>query len=160
MLKVVSNTTPLISLLKISRLDILESLYKKILIPKAVYDEVEAGKNKDYYSDLLEFPWIDVVEIEDKQAIKYYVDIDAGEAEAILLATEIQADLIIMDEKLGRLHAKHADLKVTGTAGVLIKAKSEGWVTEVRPLLFELIKKDVWIGEKLVNEILNQVGEA
>ncbi|MCA1762187.1 MAG: hypothetical protein ABR574_08480 [Cryomorphaceae bacterium] len=70
MLKVVSNTTPLISLLRISRLDILESLYKKILIPRAVYDEVEAGKNKDYYSDLLEFPWIDVVEIEDKQAIK------------------------------------------------------------------------------------------
>lgn len=50
--KVVSNTTPLISLLKISRLDILRELYKEITIPFAVYQEIEAGKSKDYYQDL------------------------------------------------------------------------------------------------------------
>jgi predicted nucleic acid-binding protein len=52
MLKIVSNTTPLISLLKLSRLDILKELYGQVFIPTAVYNEIEAGKHKDYYQDL------------------------------------------------------------------------------------------------------------
>lgn len=129
--KVVSNTTPIISLLKLNRLDLLSHLYKKIHIPSAVYKEIEAGKAKGYYQDLSKIDWIDIVEIQDKQAVKYFLDLDAGEAEAIVLATEINADLIILDEKLGRFHAKHADLKVTGTIGVLIKAKVAGLINEL-----------------------------
>lgn len=64
-----------------------------------------------------------------------------------------------MDEKLGRFHAKHADLKVTGTIGVLIKAKTEGYIKELKPLLKELTDKAVWINEKLIMEILEIVGE-
>lgn len=58
MLKVVSNTTPIISLLKLSKLELLESLYKEIIIPFAVYEEIEAGKNKAYYQDLSKVNWI------------------------------------------------------------------------------------------------------
>ncbi len=159
MLKVVSNTTPIISLLKQSRLDILKSLYEEILIPTAVYYEIEAGKNKDYYVDLSKLDWIKIVPIKDKQAVKYFLDLDSGEAESIVLATEINADLIILDEKLGRFHAKHAGLKVTGTIGVLIKAKKQGIIEELKPLLYELTTKDVWFSEKLINEILNMIGE-
>ena len=75
------------------------------------------------------------------------------------MATEVGADLIIMDEKLGRFHAKHADLKVTGTVGVLIKAKREGIINELKPLLFELRARDVWISEKFIDEILSLVHE-
>ena len=135
MLKVVSNTTPIISLLKLSKLDILKNLYSEINIPYAVFQEVEAGRNKDYYTNLSNLNWINILEIQDKQAVKYFLDLDSGEAEAIVLATEIKADLIILDEKLGRFHAKHADLKVTGTIGVLIKAKKEGLINELKPLL-------------------------
>lgn len=160
MLKVVSNTTPIISLLKLLRLDILEKLYSEISIPNAVFQEIEVGKNKKYYQDLSKINWINIVEIQDKQAVKYFLDLDSGEAEAIVLATEINADLIIMDEKLGRFHAKHADLKVTGTIGVLIKAKKQGLISELRPVLYELTNKGIWISEKLIKEILIQVGEA
>ena len=160
MLKVVSNTTPIISLLKISKLDILKNLYSEINIPYAVFQEVEAGRNKDYYTNLSNLNWINILEIQDKQAVKYFLDLDSGEAEAIVLATEIKADLIILDEKLGRFHAKHADLKVTGTIGVLIKAKKEGLINELKPLLFELTKKEVWISDKLIYEILKQIGES
>ncbi len=156
---IVSNTTPLISLLKLSRLDILNKLYGVISIPTAVFQEIEAGKSKKYYNDLSKIEWIDIVEIQDKQAVKYFLDLDSGEAEAIVLATEINADLIILDEKLGRFHAKHADLNVTGTIGILIKAKKKGLIKELRPILNELTNKDVWISEKLIKEILIQVGE-
>lgn len=158
--KVVSNTTPLISLLKLARLDILKELYSEIHIPRAVFREIEEGRKKKYYQDLTKNNWIRIVEIQDRQAVKCFLDLDAGEAEAIVLATEINADLILLDEKLGRFHAKHANLKVTGTIGVLIKAKKQGLIKELRPLLYQLTAKDVWIHEKLIQEILKQVGEA
>lgn len=157
--KIVSNTTPIISLLKLNRLDLLQKLYKQINIPSAVCKEIEAGKAKGYYKDLTRVDWINIIEIQDKQAVKYFLDLDAGEAEAIVLATELNADLIILDEKLGRFHAKHADLKVAGTIGILIKAKSDGLIEELKPLLDELTDKGVWISEKLKSEILKKVGE-
>ena len=157
--KIVSNTTPIISLLKLNQLELLQKIYTEIYIPTAVYKEIEAGKAKGYYKDLSEIDWINIIEIQDKQAVKYFLDLDAGEAEAIVLATELNADLIILDEKLGRFHAKHADLKVTGTIGILIKAKSEGLIEKLEPLLNELTNKEVWISEKLKSEILKKVGE-
>lgn len=157
--KIVSNTTPIISLLKLNRLDLLQKLYTQIYIPTAVFNEIEAGKTKGYYKDISKIDWINISDIQDEQAVKYFLDLDAGEAEAIVLATEISADLIILDEKLGRFHAKHADLKVTGTIGVLIKAKTKGYIDELKPLLNELTDKEVWISEKLKREILKTVGE-
>jgi predicted nucleic acid-binding protein len=159
MLKVVSNTTPIISLLKLNRLDLLKQLYKQVHIPVAVFNEIEAGKDKGFYKDLSKISWIKIVEIQDKQAVKYFLDLDSGEAEAIVLATELNASLIILDEKLGRFHARHADLKVTGTIGILIKAKKAGYIHELRPLMDELTKNNVWISEKLKREILIQTGE-
>ena len=159
MLKVVSNTTPIISLLKLSCLDILKELYSEINIPSAVYNEIEMGRKKEYYQDLRKIEWIKIKPIQNKQSVKYFLDLDAGEAEAIVLATEIGADLIILDEKLGRFHAKHADLKVTGTIGVLIKAKNAGLIKNVKPLLVELTKKEVWISDSLISEICKLTGE-
>jgi len=157
--RVVSDTTPLISLLKISQLDLLQRLYGEILIPKAVFNEVEAGKGKHFYTDFLKLPWIKVVGIANEEALNQFFDLDAGEAEAIVLATELHADLILVDEKLGRWHAKHAGLKVSGTIGVLIKAKREGLIPGIKQMLDDLIARNVWIGEKLKTEILKQVGE-
>lgn len=159
MLKVVSNTTPIISLLKLNRLDLLQKLYSQIYVPNAVFEEIEAGKTKEYYKDLSTINWIIITKIQDKQALNSFIDLDAGEAEAIVLATEIDADLILLDEKLGRFHAKHADLKITGTLGVLAKSKSEGYIESLEPLLNELKDKTVWISEKLKTKILKIVGE-
>ncbi len=159
MLKVVSNTTPIISLLKLSKLEILKELYSEVSIPFAVFQEIEAGKNKSYYQDLTKLSWINIHKIQEVNTLKYFLDLDAGEAEAIVLATEIGADLIIIDEKIARYHAIHADLKVTGTIGILIKAKKQGLVSSLKPLLYELTEKNVWISEKLIVEILNLVEE-
>lgn len=159
MRKIVSNTTPIISLLKISKLSVLQELYGEIFVPHAVFEEIEAGKDKDFYADLSKIEWIKIVNINDRNALKYFLDIDAGEAEAIILATELNADLILMDEKLGRFYANNADLTISGTLGVLIKAKTLGFISAIKPLLIELRQKEVWINEKLMNEVLKLAGE-
>jgi uncharacterized protein len=159
MLKVVSNTTPIISLLKLAKLDLLKNLYNEISIPFAVFQEIEAGKNKAYYQDLSKIDWIKIVAIKDKKALKYFLDLDLGEAEAIVLANEIEANLIILDEKLGRFHAKHVGLKVTGTIGILLKAKSNGLIDAIKPIILELIEKEIWISEALLREILLKAKE-
>ncbi len=73
--------------------------------------------------------------------MSYFLDLDKGEAEAIVLATEKEADLIILDESLGRFHAKHSRLKVTGTIGIHLKAKQLGHINKLKPLLLELREK-------------------
>ncbi|MCB9427064.1 MAG: DUF3368 domain-containing protein [Flavobacteriales bacterium] len=154
MLKVVSNTTPIISLLKIDKLQVLKDLYGEVYIPQEVFNEIEAGKNKEFYADLSQIDWIKVEKIKDEKSLSYFLDLDKGEAEAIVLATENEADLIILDESLGRFHAKHVGLKVTGTMGVLLKAKQLGYVKELKPLLFELRTKNVWLSDGFIESIL------
>lgn len=152
--KVVSNTTPIISLLKIDKLIVLKNLYGEIFIPHEVFNELEAGKNKEYYTDLSKIAWIKVVKIKDEKSLSYFLDLDKGEAETIILATELGADLTILDETLGRYHAKHAKLKITGTLGILLKAKKSGYITELKPLLYELMDKGIWLSKNLIEKTL------
>ena len=157
--KVVSNTTPIISLLKIGKLEILKDLYDEIYIPQEVFNEIEAGKHKKYYLNLLTFEWIKIEQIQDRKSISYFLDLDKGEAEAIVLATESEADLILLDESLGRFHAKHAGLRVTGTIEILVKAKKQGLISELKPLILELKEKGVWLSESLIERILELANE-
>ncbi|MGC4128506.1 MAG: DUF3368 domain-containing protein [Bergeyella sp.] len=159
MRKVVSNTTPVISLLKIGKLHILKDLYGEILIPLEVFNEIEAGKNKAFYTDLSKIEWIKIEKIRNETSLSYFLDLDKGEAEAIILATEKEADLIILDETLGRFYARHAGLKITGTVGILLKAKQKGYLPELKPLLFELKAKEVWFSNNFIKEILKLAGE-
>ncbi len=154
MLKIVSNTTPLISLLKIEKLTILEELYGRIIIPQEVYNELESGKHKDYYIDLTTLNWIEIKSIENRKALSYLMDLDKGEAETIILAKEIKADLVIIDERVGRYYAKNANLKITGTLGVLLKAKNEGILKAIKPHLTELKEKGIWLSDTLIADIL------
>lgn len=160
MLKVVSNTTPIIALLKIDKLTILESLYTEIYIPKEVYNELEKGKNKEYYKKISKIDWIKVREIKDKRSLQYFLDLDKGEAETIILANEKKADLVIIDENLGRFHARNSNLKITGTLGILLKAKNDGLIETIKPLLNELKNKGIWLSEQLIEKVLVLANES
>ena len=159
MRKVVSNTTPIISLLKVGKLEILKELYQELFIPYEVYLEIEAGKNKEYYTDLTKVEWIRIVKIQSKKSLLFFLDLDKGEAEAIVLANETNADLIILDETLGRFHAKHIGLNVTGTIGILLKAKENGIIDKIKPILNELSQKGIWLSEKLIKLTLTKAFE-
>jgi predicted nucleic acid-binding protein len=157
--KVVSNTTPILSFLKIGKLDILKTLYKNILIPQAVYQEIETGKDRDYYTDLKKLDWVSIKCIKTRQSRMYLFDLDDGEAETIILAQEQNADLVIIDEKCGRRYARQLGLPVTGTIGILLKAKKQGLIAGITPLLQELLDKQTWFSADMVKKAIELAGE-
>ena len=99
------------------------------------------------------------MKIQSEKSLLFFLDLDKGEAEAIVLANETNADLIILDETLGRFHAKHIGLNVTGTIGVLLKAKEKGIIDKIKPILNELSQKGIWLSEKLIKQTLTKASE-
>lgn len=160
-LRVVSNTTPIIALSLIGRLDLARDLYGEVLIPPAVHEEVMAGgANRAGSVELQRAHWFRTVPLTDPRHADLLVDLDRGEAEAIALALEIEADLLLVDERLARRHAQHVGLTITGTLGLLLKAKEQGLVTEIRPLIQQLRSKRIRLGENVIQRALQLAREA
>lgn len=87
-------------------------------------------------------------------------ELDIGEAEAIALAVEVQAEQILMDERRGRLVATRLNLRPTGILGILVEAKNRGLVAKVKPLLDALVNEaGFWVAEPLYNRVLQLVHE-
>lgn len=159
MRKIISNTTPILSLLKINKLHLLRELYGKIIIPNAVFQEIEKGKDKLFYKNLALLDWIIIETIKNNNPKEYIFDLDEGEAEVLILAKEQNADLVIMDEITGRRYAKQLNLNLTGTIGILLKAKETGLIKSVKKLLTELIEKGTWLHPNLISKTLELANE-
>ena len=151
---VVSDTSPITSLAKIRRLDLLRTLYHLITIPSAVNSELRRGQ-------ILIPDWIQVRSATDRALVaQLEIDLDFGEAEALAVALELRADLVLIDEKRGREVAHRLGLRFVGLLGVVLDAKRQGHVRAVRPLLDELATQaGFWIRDDLRREILEAAGE-
>jgi predicted nucleic acid-binding protein len=159
---VVSDTSPLRGLLSIGKLDLLKSLFDRVLIPNAVFEELSRIKalNVDINS-ILNYDWIQIKDIREKDKLitlsKY---LDQGESEAILLAKESKCDLILMDESRGRKIAKSLNLEVLGLIGILVLAKQKGFLNEIKSILYDLRENyGFWIKEEFLSIILKSVNE-
>jgi len=130
---VISNTTPIIALALVRQLDLLYALYEEVWIPQAVAAELQASGVRAGAAEAATAPYIHTVALNDPRRADLLSDLDRGEAEVIALAQERHADLVIIDERLGRRHARRLGLRITGVLGVLLKAKQLGHVDVVRP---------------------------
>jgi predicted nucleic acid-binding protein len=160
---VVSDTSPVLNLARIGRLQLLALLYRQVLIPSAVYDELTAPKSDlPTAIDLASQPWLIVATANDQKRVQELrEDLDRGEAEAIVLAIERRADLLLVDERRGRRAASAAGLTVTGLLGVVARAKQAGLIDLAKPVLDELIQiARFWIGPDLYAEVLAELGES
>ena len=159
-MKVVVNSSPLIFLVKIGKLDLLNKLFDEVIIPKAVYEEAVLSGKPDKNEIIKNLSWIKVEEVKDKRLVKFLMNfIDYGESEVIAYAVENNIDLVILDDKDARKIAREFDLKVIGTSGILIVSKKKGYIDEVKPLLEKLINNNFRVSEKLLKRILEEVGE-
>ena len=159
---VVSDASVLINLARIDRLDLLHQLYGGLLIPEAVWREVVVeGSGQPGAQEVRAASWIEARVVANEHLVRALrQDLDAGEAESIALALESGADLLLMDERLGRETAGYLRVRYLGLIGVLIAAKRDGLIDAVKSHLDML--RDVAgfrVSDALYERVLRDEGE-
>ncbi|MCL2187584.1 MAG: DUF3368 domain-containing protein [Defluviitaleaceae bacterium] len=149
--KVIVNSTPIISLCHIGKLDLLKELYGKVLIPEAVYREINAKHDSVAKATLdNSLDWIRICKIQNEMARFFFKSqLHDGEVEVMILGKEEEATLLIIDDKNAKNHAKYLKFNVTGTLGVLLKAKKVGHINAIKPLLDKMVSEGIYIDAKV-----------
>lgn len=132
-----------------------------MLVSGKVRDEVEAGGSTGAGANLFaNAPWIRVIRLTNPSDPLLDTLLDQGEAEAIALALQSSAALVLIDERKGRKIARDIyGLAVIGTGRLLTEAKKAGLIPAVRPLIDQIRLNEYWMSDKIVAEILRQAGE-
>jgi len=152
--RVVVNTSPWIALSICGQIPLLKNLYNEVYIPFGVKEEILAGGKKGIgVRELRESPWLKI------EKVNLLYELEQGEAEVIILAKEKGIKQVLLDEKVARLQAKVLGLNVIGTLGLLLKAKKEGMVSNIKPLMAKILENGIWIKGEIVEGILKDAGE-
>ncbi len=156
---VVSDTSAISNLAIAGHLDLLRKLYGSVIIPAAVYQELLNNQNPDILA-IQNLGWIQTCSVTDLAFLaELKLNLDQGEAEAIALAVELQADRLIIDERRGRNPALKIGIRVIGLLGILLAAKKQGLISEVKPVLDALVAQGFWVRDALYAEVLLLAGE-
>jgi len=156
---VVSNSTILIGLARINKLELLNKLFSIVYIPDAVFNELTQAK-KTGASDIKNASYLERKSPKDKKEVALLLgNLDIGEAEVLALSKELNADLVLVDEEKARKVVVIAGFEVMGLMGVLLMAKRHGLLRSIKPLIEELKKKKFRVAEDIVAEILKSAGE-
>jgi len=159
MLRVVSNSGPLITLSRTGYLYLLPLLFGKVLVPDAVYEEVIGkGKNRPGMKEFEEASWLDVKEVEHTLALNLLRgQLDIGEAEAIVLAQELNAHLLLVDDLKARRLALLSGLRIGGTISVLIAGIKKNLISESPEIIIQRLKRGgMYISDKIAAYLLKE----
>jgi predicted nucleic acid-binding protein len=159
---VVSDASPLVGLAAVGQLELLADLYSEVVIPEAVFEEATlASPAAPGAEEIRRARWIRVARASDDELVSSLsTELDRGEAEAIALAVELEADLLLVDEKRARVKARQLGRRVIGVIGVLLQSKDKGLLEEIRPVLDALVDRTGFrVGRALYEEALEAAGE-
>jgi len=161
MQKVVSNSSSIIHLAKIGKLSLLREYFNTIMVPESVLKEcVAEGKDRKEVEAIKKAEWIRVAEVQDKKLVKLLQSsLDDGESEAIALSLESGADLILLDDSDAREKARIYGLTVTGTLGVLLRAKKDRKISSLKENIIKLRKSGFWVSDFVEGRLLEASGE-
>lgn len=152
---IVSNSSPIISFIRIGELHLLKELYNEIIVPGMVYKELTV-KNKTGSEEIAKNKWIRIAEIEDKLAASILQQsLDKGESEAIILTREINADALLIDEKAARKYLKMLDIEFIGTLGILVLMRQVGIINDTKSYVDKLISKGFRISNQLYKKLIS-----
>jgi uncharacterized protein len=158
---VICNATPLINFAAINRLDILQATFGQIIIPQAVSHETTGTDfpSSHFVQQAIAASWLEVRTISPAGS-NIAPELDVGEREAIALALETGIQRILLDEREARQVAQQLGLKVMGTLGILLLAKSNQTIPQVRSLLDAMIDvAQYWVNDSLYQQVLQRAGE-
>lgn len=155
-MNVVSNTSPLIALSCIRKLNILNELFNEIFIPKAVLSETE-----HLIDNINKLSFIKVVKVKDINLVQTLnLRLDYGESEVIAYALESKNNFVLLDDKDARKMAKNLNLKIMGTVGILLLAKRQGLIKNIRSEIVKLESEiNFRLSETIKNNIYKEAGE-
>ena len=160
---IVADAGPLFGLPTTGRVEILGALFEKVLIPRAVLEElqIEASRPGSFaLSKAKEEGWLSTEDVPENTDMTQLTELlDRGEAEAIVLAQSRDTRLLI-DERKGRAVARSRGVRVIGTGGVLLLAKRERVIDQIAPLLDELASRGYRLSDELRRKLLVLAGEA
>lgn len=157
---VIVNTSPLFYLHRLGHLHLLEKLYGEIVVPRAVVTEIEEGKKLgEDVPNMADYKWIKTKDVTIPMFIKMIPDLGLGEAEVLALGCIEKESLLIIDDALARRIAKLQEFKLTGTAGVLLRAKKEGYIVEIKSTIERLKEVGFYLNPELIADILKIAGE-
>jgi predicted nucleic acid-binding protein len=159
---IVVNTSPLLALRMCGQIELLRTLHSRVVVPQAVITELERGQaGVDALALDAERPsWLEVVALPSPLSPLLRAYLDEGEASVIALALELGITRVVIDEQRGRAVARTMGLEVTGSVGVLLRAKREGLLAAVKPSLDEMHAHGIWLSERLQTFALREAGEA
>ncbi len=152
----IADSSALIALSIVDKLDILEKLFGEVYIPRAVYVEV-SQENKNKSQELSLYCRDRVLDISSE--INFNISLGLGESEAVMLYKEKNADFLLCDDKKAKKFAQNFDIKVIGSLGVLLKAKEAELITKISPLIQTLKLSQIFIDDKTCEIVLNMAGE-
>ena len=155
----IADAGPLIAFARIEKLELLQDLYGTVIIPGKVHEELAIGSNRPGAQRLglaISQGWLQVVAVDHRPLPAISALVDEGEAEAITLAISRSSDFpqLLIDDRRGRSVAKHHDIKIIGTAGILLTAHKRGLLPEVKPVLDQLCKAGYRLSFSLCQKII------
>lgn len=158
---VVSDASPLLSLAIIDRLDLLKNMYGQILIAPAVHDEIFGSGDQRHGSHINTLNWLETRSTFNSTVMALLMrELDRGEAEAIALAVEMKADLLLLDERKARAIAAYLGLPMAGLLDILGEAKRAHIIPSIKPVLDDLIARAKFrVSPKLYQRVLIKAGE-
>ncbi len=152
---VVSDSGPLIHLSRVKKLEVLRDFFSEIYIPDAVYEELTSKKGMPGYEEVKSYTWIKRKRIDG--SIAFLMDyLDKGESEAILLAKELDADLLLIDDLAGRRISRTHDIEVMGTLGILDRAANKDINIDLEKVIKELRNKGFWMDDDLFEKLMEK----
>jgi predicted nucleic acid-binding protein len=160
MREAVSNTSPLLYLHQLRQLELLEQLYGKIIVPAGVVTELAAGKALGHdVPDVKAVSWIEMVQVPSADLLLLATDLGNGEREAIALAQQRNIR-VLLDDALARRHADLMGVRVTGTLGVLLKAKRAGHLPSIAGLIEQLTALGFYLAPQTRDAALRLANES
>lgn len=151
---VVSDTSPICYLLLINQIDILQALYRVAIVPKIVADELGASEPPPIVKSWIAQPttWLEIQPTELPKGIELG-KLDPGERDAILLAEQLKADLVILDDKSARRIAVERGLKIIGLLGIVKDAAKSG-LLDLEMTFEQLQDVGFWVSPGLLERLL------
>jgi predicted nucleic acid-binding protein len=157
-MKAVSNTTPLRYLIAIEQEHLLGKLFEKVFVPVAVHEELADAKTPEIVRRrVASLPaWFEVRSVDEMRMPTFPVTLHRGERQAILLAEAVRADVLLIDEQIGRTIALSRNIPLSGTLGVLERADSMRLMSNFPEVLHRLKTSGFFITEILEKQLLDR----